>query len=99
MDFDLTSSSAMSSAALGALSALSATSQALSGMQVLIRMWTVHHEYSYMVTTQALCMHTYMHERMSACVCMGTYARIKHICVCKLCVVVQECLCTTYICV
>lgn len=34
MDFDLTSSSAMSSAALGALSALSATSQALSGLQV-----------------------------------------------------------------
>lgn len=34
MDFDPTTSSAMSSAALGALSALSATSQALSGLQV-----------------------------------------------------------------
>ena len=42
MDFDLTSSSAMSSAALGALSALSATSQALSGLQVNYSLFCVH---------------------------------------------------------
>ena len=41
-DFDLTSSSAMSSAALGALSALSATSQALSGLQVNYSLFCVH---------------------------------------------------------
>lgn len=42
MDFDLTSSAMSSSAALGALSALSATSQALSGTQVCVCVVRVH---------------------------------------------------------